>query len=852
MISTQSHPISKTFLYFLVLFCMPFLSQAQLSNYQENAELVFDLIPFVENDLYGFVNRENMVVIPAQYEKVSLFNSYGLAQAEKQGVYGIINKKGEVVVPFIASSQIKKPDMRLSNDPYAAFAKDVYHIYNSRSKKWCLFFDGPEAYCTPVYYSTKPEYNSQLSNYYSDNPENKFFRNGYKKIFRENGMVNFIDIKGNEIFTHDLINGEAISENLFIKIDKNGRSTLIDGTQTKTLSGEFLQIYVFRESKEHFVVNAFEGISTYEKKYGAINKQGKLIIDTIYSNVRTVNDSQFIVKDKTGVGVLDKNAKVLIEPKYKELSPFGENGYFYTDKTDYQKYIIKIGSSQKSKPYKNLTHNFDTPFLSAESEDGFYAVDENGQELFEISNNTKFRPGQNGHIIISDNGKHGILNLKGNEILPMEYDRIDATRISNSYLIKSGEQTGIFSYDGKWVHEIGEYRIVRTNDYKLSLPIYKCTTSTEEVIYTNDLSNKTVKKYDSDNYGRIKLIHGKEAQVLMSDGSTKIIPYNEKQTVYQHKDWLYITEKRADRKRNIYNENAEKLNPDDFYLSKIIESEKGVFFVLERDRESLGVMTLSGEWLFEPSKVYFTYRNSTHWVRGARDSMALYTIDGKQLSKSIYRTIDYLNPHLYKAMRTDNLYDLLDHKGQLVLSSDFSKIDKSGDYLISERNDILESCLIDSLGQIVKCYPYSRINPPNTKGLLIAKDLHDYGVIDNDGNIFIPFKYKSISQLDPLSLYALGKGHYNKDLITFSKDPVLADVIGYLKPKLLRDDIYYINGETETFFLKASGKFLGQLSNSIGKVSLYNALKGSNLVLIKGKDSSEKFYDLEKQIVYGK
>lgn len=57
------------------------------------------LIPYLKNNLWGFVNPERRIVIPCMYDNAAPFSD-GLALVELNHKYGYINSKGETVIPF--------------------------------------------------------------------------------------------------------------------------------------------------------------------------------------------------------------------------------------------------------------------------------------------------------------------------------------------------------------------------------------------------------------------------------------------------------------------------------------------------------------------------------------------------------------------------------------------------------------------------------------------------------------------------------------------------------------------------------------------------------------------------------
>jgi len=50
--------------------------------------------------MWGYVDDEGNVVIPGQFHIADEFNSRDYAVVMKDGYYGVINKKGETIVPF--------------------------------------------------------------------------------------------------------------------------------------------------------------------------------------------------------------------------------------------------------------------------------------------------------------------------------------------------------------------------------------------------------------------------------------------------------------------------------------------------------------------------------------------------------------------------------------------------------------------------------------------------------------------------------------------------------------------------------------------------------------------------------
>lgn len=64
----------------------------------------------VENNQYGFVDRNGNLIVNYQYDKAYEFNEYGFASVKKEGKWGVINEQGEeVIVPTYELKGQAKP-----------------------------------------------------------------------------------------------------------------------------------------------------------------------------------------------------------------------------------------------------------------------------------------------------------------------------------------------------------------------------------------------------------------------------------------------------------------------------------------------------------------------------------------------------------------------------------------------------------------------------------------------------------------------------------------------------------------------------------------------------------------------
>jgi len=57
-----------------------------------------DIVPNEKDGKYGFVNSKGNVIVKHEYEDVTDLNKYGFAGVKKDGLWGVVNAKGEIVI----------------------------------------------------------------------------------------------------------------------------------------------------------------------------------------------------------------------------------------------------------------------------------------------------------------------------------------------------------------------------------------------------------------------------------------------------------------------------------------------------------------------------------------------------------------------------------------------------------------------------------------------------------------------------------------------------------------------------------------------------------------------------------
>ena len=313
-----------------------------------------------------------------------------------------------------------------------------------------------------------------------------------------------------------------------------------------------------------------KNILRYEKngKYGLLSITGKTVTDAKYEELTSLadKDGEVLVKENGEYGIIDEKGKVKIKNKYDSIQSDG----FYTDENGYKKagYIVCIitndgykygyydsdGVQVLNEEYNQITR------LTQIKNDTYLIAAQNGQYGVFINNskiiNTQYQSiDYNSDLqvfIVERTKQYGAMNLKGVEIVPIEYTELAVNGIY-LYASKDDEQK-VFDTNGKIVdipfneyinstenskyfikNQDGNYAITNLNFEDLTKQNYHfleyayekyfIATNEQNKVGVIDTSENIVVEF---NYDLIQLIKGKAIFQARDFETNKTDIYNDK------------------------------------------------------------------------------------------------------------------------------------------------------------------------------------------------------------------------------------------------------------------------------------------------------------------------------------
>lgn len=353
---------------------------------------------------------------------------------------------------------------------------------------------------------------------------------------RINGTYGYIDETGKFVIQPQFDYATPFSEGLAV-VYKDGQPFFINKQGQKSFQINFPAVGQFENGKAK--------VQTATKKFGFIDKQGKLIIDTVFARINSFvqgmavvegtnhypyADSEAGIKKNYEMGVIDSLGQFIIPyGKYEKINDF-ENGYFRVeipaeswDTIDgYSKqtgFIAKNGSLILAKDHKNscwidgnvncglAKMNLYKYWLPEEEEGTSYTTEKSYEGFINL----------NGEIVINDTTYESVKDFSDNRAFIENKDRnyfiIDTkgkivSKDTFSTIVGEGFKNGI-----AFVEKDGKYGMIDTNALFLIKPQFE---GIDEIgIINNYFFFSDWNQDKNSNYDKLYGIAKKDGSVLL-------------------------------------------------------------------------------------------------------------------------------------------------------------------------------------------------------------------------------------------------------------------------------------------------------------------------------------------------
>ena len=485
-----------------------------------------------------------------------------------------------------------------------------------------------------------------------------------------------------------------------------------------------------------------EGKLNYQKVFAVIIAIA-VIIMFIFIIRNVLKERKEITKDyeyfalysQNKWGVINQDGVEVIQPSYQEM-------IVIPDKTK-DVFICTYNVNEEKGTYKTKAVNSKneeilTGYDQIEALDN---MDKNSNVWYEES-----------VLKVEKNGKFGLIDLLGKELLPVEYDEITVLNgIENSIIIKKDNKIGLVNDTGSDIIECNYKEIKNLGD------TYKDGYITVDENGKYGVISATKRQILENKYEEIKQIALKEYYVVSEDGKTKLINSKGETIIEDGFDEIKsaTTNGIIFTKNNLYGErNTSGEITLEAQYQDLKEANDGIYIAKQNDK--YGIIDNMGNIQIPYEYQGITYNEKAKLFFAEDADYNTSIIDNQYNIKTTGILSDVNTDEEYIRMRINDEYKYYNLNGEEI--SNIQAL-KNNTIFLSKKDG--KYGYVDKKGNSVTEFIYDDATEQNKFGYAAVKKDGLWGSIDKDGKEIIEPKYNLENNL---KIDFIGKWHLGEDL----------------------------------------------------------------------------------------
>lgn len=485
-----------------------------------------------------------------------------------------------------------------------------------------------------------------------------------------------------------------------------------------------------------------EGRLNYQKVFAviiaiAVTIMIIFIIRNILKERKEINKEYeyFALYSANKWGIINQEGKIVIQPTYQEM-------IVVPDKTK-DIFICMYNINEETGEYK-------TKVVNSKNEE-IYTQYEQIETLENIDLNNNLWHEEN-VLKVKKDGKYGLIDLNGKQILPCEYENIKTLEgIENSLLITKEGKLGLVNNKGTIVVEPNFKEIKNLGE------TYKEGYITIDEKGRYGLISTTKKQLLENNYEEIEQVYLQNHYLIKESGKLKLINSSGEILLEEGFDDIKSTTQRGIIfvKDNLYGEmstTGEILIDAKYQYLK--EVKDGIY--IAKQNEKYGIIDIYQDVKLPLEYTWITYNDKSDLYIAENEDYKTSIIN-KDFQVKIVGILSEINEeNKYIRMRVDDEYKYYNFKCEEKSNTD---ILKNNTLFLSKKDG--KYGYIDKKGNVVIDYIYDDAIEQNEYGFIAIKKNGLWGSLDKEGNEIIEPKYNLDNNLE---IRFLGKWHLGQDL----------------------------------------------------------------------------------------
>ena len=485
-----------------------------------------------------------------------------------------------------------------------------------------------------------------------------------------------------------------------------------------------------------------EGKLNYQKVFAVIIAIA-VVIMFIFIIKNVLKERKEITKDyeyfalyaQNKWGVINQDGEEVIQPSYQEM-------IVIPDKTK-DVFICTYNVNEETGTYQ-------TKVINSKNEEILTGYDQI-EALDNIDENSNVWYEEN-VLRVEKDGKYGLIDLLGKELLPVEYDEITVLEgIENSIIIKKDNKIGLVNDTGSIIIECNYKEIKNLGS------TYKDGYITVDDNGKYGVISATKRQILDNKYEEIKQIALKEYYVVKEDGKTKLINSKGESIIEDGFDDIKsaTTNGVIFTKNNLYGEMSTtgEITLETQYQD-LKEANDGIYIAKQNDKygiiDNMGNIQISYEYqgitYNEKAKLFFA--EDAEYNTSIIDNQ--YNVNATGILSDVNTDEEYIR------MRVNDEYKYYNLNGEEI--SNIQAL-KNNTIFLSKKDG--KYGYVDKKGNSVTEFIYDDATEQNKYGYAAVKKDGLWGSIDKDGKEIIEPKYNLENNL---KIDFIGKWHLGEDL----------------------------------------------------------------------------------------
>ncbi len=714
------------------------------------------LIPYLDHGKYGYSDLTGTIKITPEFDQADFFTVDGVANVRKGLYWSMITTSGKVLFPYDSKNQIELQTV-FSSDTIEWHRNGhgtdtIHHLRIQRlTDETYRILNLKYFYVSPIYHRY-----TIVSNPHWEGSVNVTFQQGIFFAQISDTLYHVLNTNAENIFTSHTPPEQWKDSLVTAKEGKQIIGINLKSKEKFTLPFKFLHqiirsdLFVVADWRKGINMSANPNLSRMIK--GVVDQKGNMILEMKYDRLEGYLPLLIGSLQKDEAYFINLKGERLDSNMYKKIWRIKDD-HFEAQLSD-SKYIL----------LDHLLHR-----VTNESYDSIYEW-KMGAFAFQIDSSTEFwdehfkplvrthaneiwGPSPRGFYKIIRNGKYGIINSRGEEIIPPIYDACFEWDFQPFFKVYLNGKQGLIRTDGTIAFEpvyddIGyhsEYntKLITTGingyytyyDPQLDFVIDSMKDSSLGIrsMYTQRMAGM----YQIlDMYGKpigmpvIKFIYS----MVDSDSTNLALLYVGDLIYVMRPDGSMVTNDAI-----VLDHDFDKISQDD-----------GLYGVRVGEKE--GVINYKSEWVIVPELQKVIGVNSKYIIIEREGKNYMYHIDGSRADIEPFSRIYYNRKQLNWKVERNNKFGFINsHTGKIIVPLIYDQASMyQGKYVvvISGLSDgHKKSYLIDSLGKNILAVPYDSLYPLNNaelKNYFVALSKEKKGVIDINGRVIVPVSFEKI------------------------------------------------------------------------------------------------------------